>query len=227
MVTAEQINKLFSDMGFPSQTIFYKKLRRMGIPVTMKMIQEFVSSRSERSLMAPGPKYEGKIVAFDINHKMAIDVISFVSKPVKTNSGEMSYVLICQDIFSRKIYTRPMVELSQTTSMFEDILKEQELFDNENKYPDVLNSDKGGEFTSENFKALCQRYNIRQVFKVGINDIATVDSAIAVLKRIIKRLENNKGGNWWSLLGEAEKYITTQKTQPLKPNPMRSMKMKI
>ena len=169
--------------------------------------------------MGPGPKYEGKIVSFETNHKMACDVISFVSKPIKTNEGEMKYVLICQDIFSRKIYTRPMVELSQTTNMFEDILKEQELFDNENKYPDVLNSDKGGEFTSEAFKELCQRYNIRQVFKVGINDIATVDSAIAVLKRIIKRLENNKGGNWWSLLREAENIYNNTENSTTKAEP--------
>ena len=153
MATQEQISELFQRMAYPSTQVFYNQLKRRGIPVTLKMVTEFVKSRSERQVSAPGPKFQGKIVAFDINHKWATDCISFVNRGVKTNDGEMKYVLICQDIFSRKIWTRPMIELSQVTYFFEDILQDSELFDSDgnNQYVDQLTSDGGTEFTNENF----------------------------------------------------------------------------
>ena len=101
----------------------------------------------------------------------------------------MKYVLICQDIFSRKIWTRPMTELSQVTFFFEDILKEAELFDSDgdNQYVDNLTTDSGTEFTNENFEALLQKYDIEHNFKTLLtHDIGTLDRAIGVWKKIYK-----------------------------------------
>ena len=118
MATPEEMANWYASGGYPSAPVFYNQLKRKGIPVTLKMVTEFTKSVSARQVSAPGPKFQGKIVAFDINHKWATDCISFVSRPVKTNDGEMKYVLICQDIFSRKIWTRAMTELSQVTFFF-------------------------------------------------------------------------------------------------------------
>ena len=87
-------------------------------------------------------------MAFDIGHKWFADVISFVSRPVKNNDGQYKYALIAQDVFSRYIYTRPMIELSQVTNSFEDILQESEVFDKNvgKPIPDNLVSDGGTEF---------------------------------------------------------------------------------
>jgi len=206
MATPELMAKLFRDSGYPSTQVFYNQLKRKGIPVTLKMVTEFTKSVSARQVSAPGPKFQGKIVAFDINHKWATDCISFVSRPVKTNDGEMKYVLICQDIFSRKIWTRPMTELSQVTYFFEDILQESELFDSDgnNQYVDELTSDGGTEFTNENFENLLKKYDIEHKFKTpNTHDIGTLDRAIGVLKKIIQRIVNAEGGNWYTLLFKA------------------------
>ena len=115
MATAEQIKTLYDSMGYPSAQQFYNKLKRTGIPARMKDIQEFVKSQSSRQVTAPRPKFKGKIVSFDINHEWFADVISFVSRPVKNNDGPFKYVLIAQDVFSRKIWTRAMSDLTQVT----------------------------------------------------------------------------------------------------------------
>ena len=172
-------------MGYPSAQQFYNKLKRTGIPARMKDIQEFVKSQSSRQVTAPRPKFKGKIVSFDINHKWFADVISFVSRPVKNNDGPFKYVLIAQDVFSRKIWTRAMSDLTQVTYFFEDILQESKLFDSDgtNEYPDTLTTDNGTEFTNEKFKALCVKYNIDQLYKTpGAHDVGTIDRAIGAWK---------------------------------------------
>ena len=188
MATQEQISELYQRMGYPSTQVFYNQLKKK-FPVRYKDVQDFVKSVSSRQVSGPPPKFQGKIVAFDINHKWAADVISFVSRPIKNNDGEMKYVLICQDIFSRKIWTRAMTELSQVTFFFEDILKEAELFDSDgdNPFPDNLTTDSGTEFTNENFEALLQKYDIEHNFKTPLtHDIGTLDRAIGVWKKLYK-----------------------------------------
>ena len=90
----------------------------------------------------------------------------FVSRPIKNNDGPFKYVLIAQDVFCRKIWTRAMSDLSQVTYVFEDILQESQLFDSDgtNEFPDELTTDNGTEFTNDKFKALCLKYNIDQLF---------------------------------------------------------------
>ena len=231
----EQISKLYEDLGFPSAQIFYKQLKKRKVAVTLKMVQDFVKSRSERSISAPPPKFHGKIVAFDINHKWFADVISFVSRPVKSNDGEYKYVLIVQDVFSRYIWTRPMIELSQVTNLFEDILKESDLFDKSgNPIPQNLTSDSGTEWTNDNFQNLCQKYNIVQSFKTPLtHDIGTIDRAIGVLKKIIQRIEISQGGNWFTILEKAtniynntENGITKAEPDEVADDPVKRFDMK-
>ena len=107
-------------------------------------------------------------------------------KTSKNNDGPFKYVLIAQDVFSRKIWTRAMSDLTQVTYFFEDILQESKLFDSDgtNEYPDILTTDNGTEFTNEKFKAVCVKYNIDQLYKTpGTHDIGTIDRAIGVWKK--------------------------------------------
>ena len=94
------LQEIYESLSFLSASVFYKALRRKGISVTLADVQEFVKSRSERQVSAPPPKYEGNIVAFDINHRWVADLIAFTSRPVKGKDGTYTHVLLVQDIFS-------------------------------------------------------------------------------------------------------------------------------
>jgi hypothetical protein len=205
-MSAEQLAEIYETLNFPSASVFRKALARQGISAGAKDVEEFVSSRTERQVIAPPPKYTGAIVSFDVNQRWMADVISFTSRPVKTNGGVYTYVLIAEDVFSRYVWARPLISLTEVTEKFEEILKESEdRMVDADPHPVRLDTDGGSEFTNAAFKALMVKYKIDHVVK-NVDDrnaIATVDRSISTLKRAIARRQASKGGSWLSQLDAA------------------------
>ena len=205
---ADEIKDLYANLSFPSASAFYQALRRRGIQCTMKDVEAFVKGRSERQVIAPPPKYEGHIVAFDVNHRWAADLIAYTSRPAKSNDGTYTHVLLVQDIFSRFLMARPLKSVSDTTAAFEEILKESEdRMVDADPHPERLDTDGGPEFTAAAFKALVARYGIEHVIKDpnDLQAIATLDRAIGVLKRDLGRSTRaaELGGSWLTNLDGA------------------------
>ena len=196
----EELAQIYEDLNFPSAQVFHKALKRRGIAARLKDVEEFVKSRSERQILAPPPKFEGHIVATYENEKWAADLISFVSRPVKTNESQYAYILIVQDIFSRYLYARPLTNTSQTTPAFEEILSESEnrMTDADYKTPAQLETDGGTEFTSERFQSMVQRRNIAHTVKPkeDLHGIGTLDAAIQNLKKALTRRVKRNGSDW-------------------------------
>ena len=190
---------MYEELNAPSATAFRKALAKKGIPARARDVEEFVKSRTERQVIAPPPKYEGHIVSFDVNHRWMADLIAFTSRPVKTNEGVYTHVLLVEDVFSRYVWARPLQSVSDTTKAFEEILKESEdRMVEAGPYPQRLDSDGGPEFNNASFKALMARYKIDHVVKDAEdrNAIATVDRAIGTIKRALARRQTSKGGSW-------------------------------
>ena len=205
-MSAEQLAEIYEELNFPSASAFRKALAKKGIPAAARDVEEFVRSRTERQVIAPPPKYTGHIVSFDVNHRWMADVISFTSRPVKTNEGVYTHVLLVEDVFSRYVWVRPLTSTSEVTSAFEEILKESEdRMVDADPHPQQLDTDGGSEWTNGGFKALMARYKIDHVVKDvdDKNAIATVDRAISTIKRAIARRQASKGGSWLSQLEAA------------------------
>ena len=219
---APKIDELYTQLGFPSAVSFHKSLNKKGFQIKLSDVKEFVKSRSERQVTGPKPKYEGKIVSFDFNHNWFADLISFVSRPVKNAEGTFKYVLSVQDVFSRFIWTRVLESTTHTTDAFEEILKESEdRMVDADPYPQECTTDGGGEFNNQEFKRLCDKYNIEHIVKAP-NDahaIATLDRAIGVLKKIIQRFQISKGGNWLTNLDAAVKAYNDTENGTTKAEP--------
>jgi hypothetical protein len=199
----EELAALYEELNAPSATAFRKALAKKGIPARARDVEEFVKSRTERQVIAPPPKYKGHIVSFDVNHRWMADLIAFTSRPVKTNDGFYTHVLLVEDVFSRYIWARPLQSVSDTTRAFAEILKESEdRMVEAAPYPQRLDTDGGPEWNNASFKSLMARYKINHVVKDtdDRNAIATVDRAIGTIKRALKRREIAKGGNWLSNL---------------------------
>ena len=202
----EQLAEIYERLNFPSASVFRKALAKQGIKAAAKDVEEFVSSRTERQVIAPPPKYTGHVVSFDVNHRWMADVISFTSRPVKTNGGIFAHVLIIEDVFSRYVWARPLESTSEVTGAFEEILKESEdRMVDAAPYPQRLDTDGGSEWTNGGFKALMVRYKIDHVVKAvdDKNAISPVDRAISTIKRAIARRQASKGGSWLSHLKAA------------------------
>jgi len=206
----EELAALYEELNAPSATAFRKALAKKGIPARARDVEEFVKSRTERQVIAPPPRYKGHIVSFDVNHRWMADLIAFTSRPVKTNEGFYTHVLIVEDVFSRYIWARPLLSVSDTTRAFARILHESILGKSKDRvvrpgswsWPQRLDTDGGSEWKNDSFKSLMARYRINHVVKDvdDRNAIATVDRAIGTIKRALKRREIAKGGNWLSNL---------------------------
>jgi len=118
MSTRSQLEKIYDDLAAPSAKVFLQALRARNIQVRAADVRTFLESKSERQIQQPGNKFTGKVVAFSANDRWATDVISFVANPAVKDGKRFSYVLMVQDLFSRKIWTVPMISLAEVTESF-------------------------------------------------------------------------------------------------------------
>ena len=202
-MSKEELTQLYEQLSFPSTSVFYKALRRKGIAVRQADVEEIVKSRSERQVSAPPPKYEGNIVAFYINHRWVADLLAFTSRPAKSVDGTYTHVLLVQDIFSRYLWAKPLKSVTETTVAFEIILKDSDdRMVDADPIPDRLDTDGGPEFANQAFSALVTRFKIEHVIK-DKNDyqaLATLDRAGGVVKKMLQRRQEARGGTWLSNL---------------------------
>ena len=90
----EQSLALYDELGRPSATKFRIALkRRLGMNVSVEDVQRIVGLQSERQILAPPPKYDGKIFSLGIYEKWVADVM------VLPADSSVTHVLVVQDVF--------------------------------------------------------------------------------------------------------------------------------
>ena len=106
------LSELAKNLGYPGVEKLYRAAEREHIFVTRPQVAAFVRAQGQRQVLAPRPKYPGKIVATKINDRWAADLVDYTARPSeesKTSSiSPYQYVLIVQDIFSRKLWAVAM-----------------------------------------------------------------------------------------------------------------------
>ena len=198
MTTADTLSRLWEEMTAPSASAFLKALRARGVKVREKDVREFVSSKSERQILS-SVRYTGKVNACCENDRWAADLINFTSRPATRDGKKYAQVLFVQDSFTRFIYTVPMTTTTETGGAFETLLKQAK------QTPRQLDTDRGSEFSSNAFQAVCDRYDVFLVLKdaLDLNGLARMDNAIGQLKKAIRRLQEIKSGDWLTHLEHA------------------------
>ena len=105
----EQLAALNKQFGYPSAYKLYQAAQREGIQVKLKQVQEFVSKQNVRQVFRKLPRSSGKIVSSGVNEDWVADLIDYTSRPSEGKEGEtpFQYILIVQDVYSRKIMATP------------------------------------------------------------------------------------------------------------------------
>ena len=176
------------ELAFPSANRLQAALRKEGFKASLTDIKNITSKSTSRQVLQPPPQYKGNITAASIDDRWAADLISFESKPA-TSDKIYRHVLLVQDMFSRYLWAVPLPTKSWTRSAFESIL-------DEGRRPRELNTDNGSEFMSKEFQSMLARRNILHKTKVGLNDIATIDRAIGVIKDMLAKRTTELDGTW-------------------------------
>ena len=110
--TADEILELYDELNFPSAPKLRAALLKKGFRARIKDVEAFVKAQTPTQLFAKGPTYRGHIISSRVNERWAIDFIDLHAEP----DGDLKYILMAQDIHSRKIWAKALAEKSQQTT---------------------------------------------------------------------------------------------------------------
>jgi len=104
----DQIAVLYAKLSYPTAAKFRATLAKRGVKISVKDAQAIASRLGQRQALAPERPYAGRIVSPDLNARWAADLISYIAQRAVVEGRTYRYVLVVQDIFSRKIWTEAM-----------------------------------------------------------------------------------------------------------------------
>ena len=207
-IEMEQLRDLAKELGYPSTKKLFSAAQRNGVKVTYKQVQAFVASQSVRQVFHQLPPSKGKITAPNIDDTWIADLIDYSWKPSEstTESSEpaFQYILVVQDVFSRKLMARPIRDkLAETCQKaFQSILEEV------HAKPNALATDQGWEFKGA-FEQYLAREGIYHSIKDprALNPQGTLDAAIRSLRPMLARIQAEESTKDWA--SEVERVVRT------------------
>ena len=102
----ERIKQVFEELNRPSKYRLATALKARGVAYSTKDLDEIGSTSTEKQLQAPAYNYKGKITSTGQNERWALDTIDLTAhpSPMKGSKDTMKYIVVAQDIFTRKIF---------------------------------------------------------------------------------------------------------------------------
>ena len=196
----EALKELAKELGYPGVEKLWRAAERRNLPLTRAQVLAFVQAQGQRQVFAPRPKYEGKIVGTRINDRWAADLIDYTARPSQSKDSSREpyqYVLIVQDVFSRKIWAVAMrVKTTETVQQaFEHIVRSGA------GVPRELDTDNGLEFRGL-FEQYLEEERIEHVISVQRNKNARgmLDAAIRTFKQQLSRIQVAENTRDWASL---------------------------
>jgi IS30 family transposase len=196
---------------------FYKYINERYINITYKDVTEFLKKQENYQLTSDINKVVNKpIIEKRPNARWQIDLIDM------SNYGQQNkkkYILNCVDVFSRKIWLRPLKD--KTAMLSSDALIN--IIEVADVKPDIIQTDNGGEFLAQ-FNQYCKDNEIKHIFSTSYtpNDNAIVERSNKEVRKIIRAIMvENINSKWDNILQDVEdninnSYHSTIKTYPNK-----------
>ena len=142
----DQLPNLSKELGYPSVNKLFDAAQRAGVKVTLKQVQAFVSSQNVKQVYHNLRPSKGEIAAPNLDDTWVADLIDCSWQPSvskdKSSEPAFQYILVVQDVFSRRLMARPIRDkIAQTCrDAFQSIVEER------HTKPTVLSTDQGWEF---------------------------------------------------------------------------------
>lgn len=194
----EGLPALAKELGYPSANKLFEAAQRAGVKVTLKQVTAFVASQNVRQVFHKLPPSNGKIAAPNIDDTWVADLIDYSWQPSeskeKSDEPSFQYILIVQDVFSRKLMARPIRDkLAETCrKAFQSIVEEH-------GKPTALSTDAGWEFKGA-FEQYLERESIHHQIKDprALNSQGTLDAAIRTLRPMLARIQAEETTKDWA-----------------------------
>ena len=192
----DQLSELSKELDYPSAQKLWIEAQRRQLEVTRKQVVEFVKTQAVRQVFRQRKAISGRIVATEIMDRWAADLIDYNARPSQDPKGgePYQYILIVQDIFSRKLWAHALKVKSQEVvqQAFEAIVRRAGT-------PDNLDTDNGHEF-----KGRFQDYLVEENVQHDVADPrsknarATLDAAIKRIRQQLARIQLAEGNRAWA-----------------------------
>ncbi len=171
------------------------------------------------------PKIYNPYFVYNKRKVIQSDLLHMLHPPamLKDNNG-FAYVLVVQDIFSRKIWTAPLKDKKATSMVpeLEKVLKQMRPFPKGAR----LVIDRGTEYLNTRVKSLLKKDNI-DISHPSDGHAAHVERAILSLQRIIYQYIESRGGknlNWTNVLQDATNIMNNRYHRIIRMSPNKAEK---
>ena len=135
----EELRALSEELGYPGAQKLWAEARRRDIDVTRKVVDAFSSTQGAKQVLRPRPPGKGRFWRLG-SWTAGIDYNATPS-PDPQGGDPYQYILIVQDIFSRKLWAHALKSKAPAVAQqaFEAIVRRAGT-------PDNLGTDNGNEF---------------------------------------------------------------------------------
>ena len=193
----DALRALSEELGYPSAEKLWAAARRRKLTGMAKSdVVALVRSQSNRQVFAARPKYDGKIVATRLGDRWDADLIDYTATPSsektrKPDQKPYQYILIVQDVFSRRIWAVALREKTPevVTQAFEHLVHQAK-----GDTPNELDTDQGPEFKGpfEDYLANEHMAHVTADLR-NKNTRGTLDAAIRSFKRQLALIQAEEG----------------------------------
>lgn len=161
VVKENQVKMYLSDLfkspiynGHRAVDSFYSKLSKNYIGISKEMVREFMKHNEIKQLSRPTEMKVLKPILTTNNFEMLVIDLIDMSAYAKSNK-HVTFILNVIDHFSKFAFSRPLKNKSAilVAAEMQNIILQYGV-------PKIILADNGGEFTSLEMKALCERFNI-------------------------------------------------------------------
>ena len=200
----DELPALSEEFGYPSANKLFDAAQRAGVKVTFKQVKAFVASQNVRQVCHQLPPSKGKIAAPSLDDTWVADLIDYAWQPSEGKPGERpyQYILVVQDVFSRRLMARPIHDKLAKTCQdaFQSIVEERHV------KPTILSTDQGWEFKGV-FAEYLEREGIYHRIKDprALNSQGTLDAAIKALRPMLARIQTEETKKNWA--AEVERAV--------------------
>ena len=203
--TADEILELYDELNFPNAPKLRAALLKKGFRARIKDVEAFVKAQTPTQLFAKGPKYRGHIISSRVNERWAIDFIDLHAEP----DGDLKYILMAQDIHSRKIWAKALAEKKPADyiAAFKDIIRE-------GGKPKEVNFD--GEFDVPQFIRFLSSGGVAHRVSQNRQDLGVLDASMGALKKDLKKdMQVQSTDKWGERLDKVVRGVNNQSRQAL------------
>lgn len=206
-----------SPAGFSTARKLWVAARKKKPGITLKQVQQWLKAQDIYSKFAR-PRRKFSRATFVSNHPNQIWVADLADlSPLKRYNNGYKYLLICQDLFTRKLKAL-VAQKNKTAKLTSESF--DKIFTKE--HPAKLGTDRGTEFLGRPSKEIYKKYGVEHYtsYDVGAK-MATVERAILeVKKRMYKIMAHQNSWKWVGLLPDIMKVYndTYNRTLRMTPN---------